>query len=254
MKNLNALLILLLVMAVNTGLQGQILPRIQNTNISLDNDRIIITYDLVDAKPGDKFEVWLRITGADGALIQGRKFSGDIGKNVEGGEGLVIYWNFEEDQITISNDISIQVMAEALNKTELSYLKALGMSAVLPGWGLAKMEDKKLYGLIAVAGYGSLAAGLAYTFNSKNTYQDYDECNVSIERDELYNKYTSQKDIGEIFCWSAAAIWVADIVWMSVKFGKPDNNSQASVFRRITLGCNYCPVSETPVFTMNIKF
>ena len=241
-------------MAVHPGLQGQTLASIRNTNISLDNDRIIITYDLVDAQPGEKFEVWLRISDASGVLIQGRRFSGDIGKNIKGGEGLVIYWNFEEDNIAISNEISIQVMAESLNKKALSYVKALALSTVVPGWGLAKIEDKKLYGLMGLAGYGTIAAGLVFTLNSKNTYKDYDNSNQIDERETLYNSYISKKNTGEIFGWSAAAIWAADIVWMSLRYGKPKDDPQASVSRRITLGCTVSPVSETPVLSMNIRF
>jgi len=168
-------------MTTVTGLRSQTLAKIQNTNISLDNDRIIITYDLDDAQPGEKFEVWLNITDASGVLIQGRRFSGDIGNNIEGGEGLVIYWNFEEDNVTLSDEISIQVMAESLYKKEISYIKALALSTVVPGWGLAKMEDKKLYGLIGLAGYGFIAAGLAKTphpvyeirFRNRMAYRRY---------------------------------------------------------------------------------
>jgi hypothetical protein len=241
-------------MAVHNGLRGQTLAKIQNTNISLDNDRIIITYDLAGTKPGEKFDVWLRITDANGVLIQGRNFSGDIGKKIYGGEGLVIYWNFAEDQITLSDEISIQVMAELLKTNELSYVKALALSTIVPGWGLAKTEDKKLYGLMGLAGYGSLAASLIYTFNSKNTYKDYDNSNLILERETLYNEYTSKKNMAEIFGWSAAAIWVADIVWMSVRFGQSRDNPQASVSRRISLGCTSCQAFETPVFSMNIRF
>jgi hypothetical protein len=241
-------------MAVHTGLRGQTLAKIQNTNISLDNDRLIITYDLADTKPWEKFEIWLRITGADGVLIQGRSFSGDIGKNIRGGEGLIIYWNYAEDQITLSDEISIQVMAERLNKKELSYATVLGMSIVFPGWGLANMESKKLYGLMGLAGYGSIAAGMIYTYNSKNTYKDYDNSNLTAERETLYSEYISKKNIGEICYWSAAAIWVADIVWMSVKFGKSKEDPGASASRRISLGCTYSMASETPEISMRIRF
>ena len=241
-------------MAAHTGLRGQTLAKIQNTNISLDNDRIIITYDLANAKPEEKFEIWLRITDADGVLIQGRSFSGDIGKNIKGGEGLVIYWNFAEDQVMLTDEISIQVMAESLIRKELSYAKALGLSIAFPGWGLARMEDKKLYGLMGLAGYGSIAAGLIYTFNSKNTYEDYGNSNLSAEREALYSDYISKKNIGEICYWSAAAIWVADIVWMSVKFGKSKDDTEASVSPRISLGFTYSMAYETPLFSMNIRF
>ena len=125
-------------MTTVTGLRSQTLAKIQNTNISLDNDRIIITYDLVDAQPGEKFEVWLNITDAGGVLIQGRRFSGDIGNNIEGGEGLVIYWNFEEDNVTLSDEISIQVMAESLYKKEISYIKALALSTGCARLGAGK--------------------------------------------------------------------------------------------------------------------
>jgi len=241
-------------MTTVTGLMSQTLAKIQNTNISLDNDRIIITYDLVDAKPGEKFEVWLNITDAGGVLIQGRRFSGDIGNNIEGGEGLVIYWNFEEDNVTLSDEISIQVLAESLYKKEISYIKALALSTVIPGWGLAKMEDKKLYGLIGLAGYGFIASGLVYTLNSKSTYEDYIDSNLITERETLYNDYVSKKNTGEILGWSAAAIWVADIVWMSLIYGNAKGDPQASLSRRITLGCTYCEISETPVFSVNIRF
>lgn len=254
MKYLYSIGCFITMLAINLGVHGQPVASIRNTDISLDNDRIIVTYDLVDAKPGEKFEVWLRITGADGVLIQGRSFSGDIGRNIEGGNGLVIYWNFEKDHITLSDEISIQVMAELLETKELTYIKALALSTVVPGWGLAKIEDRKLYTLIGLAGYGSVAAGLYYTFRSKSTYTEYGNSSEIIERNSLYNDYISQKNTGEIFGWSAAAIWVADIVWMSLRFGRAKDNPQAFISRRIHLGYSYCPASGTPLVSMHINF
>jgi hypothetical protein len=254
MKGLQTLIYLSLGWAILSDLSAQTTAKIQNTNISLDNDRIIITYDLTGNKPGEKFEVWLRITDADGVLIQGRNFSGDIGKNIEGGEGLVIYWDFEKDQIAISNEISIQVIAEALTKQDISYVKALALSAVLPGWGLARKEDKKLYSLAGIAGYGSLALSFIYAFNSKDIYKDYSNSDLIAERDSYYNDYISHKNMAEIFGWSAAAIWLADIVWMTVKYGQSDKNDHAAASGRISLGCNYCLLSEAPVFSMKIRF
>jgi len=254
MKGLLTLLCLSFGLAILSDLSAQTMAKIQNTNISLDNDRIIITYDLIGTKTGEKFEVWLRITDADGVLIQGRNFSGDIGKNIDGGEGLVIYWDFEKDQITISDEISIQVMEEVLTKQDISYIKALALSTVLPGWGLARKEDKKLYSLTGIAGYGSLALSFVYLYNSKDIYKDYSNSDLIAERDSYYNDYISHKNMAEIFGWSAAAIWLADIVWMTVKYGHSDNNDHAAASRRISLGCTYSLLSEAPAFSMKIRF
>lgn len=230
------------------------MAKIQNTNISLDNDRIIITYDLVGPEPGEKFEVWLRITDANGVLIQGRNFSGDIGKNIEGGEGLVIYWDFEKDQITISEEISIQVMAEVSEKQSISYIKVLLLSTVLPGLGLAKIEDKKIYSLAGIAGYGSLAFSLGYMFNSKDLYQDYSNSNLISERESYYNDYINHRNMAEIFGWSAAAIWLADYVWMTIKYGQSDKHDYGSVSHRISLNYSYCVSSGAPVISMKVRF
>jgi hypothetical protein len=254
MKRLQHLTYALVMLVFAINLRGQTIAKIQNTNISLDYDRIIITYDLVDAKPGERFEVWLRISDAEGQLIQGQNFSGDIGKNIEGGEGLVIYWNFEQDHITISEEINIQVMAEAQNKQELSYAEALALSTVVPGWGLAKMEKKRLYCLTGLAGYGSLALSLVYAFSSKELYDDYSNSNQISERASLYNDYIRQKNRAEVFGWSAATIWLADIIWMTVRYGKSRNYKSPSASTNVSLGCTYYMASGTPVFSMNIKF
>ena len=254
MRNLQTLICLPLLFFIMSDLNAQTLAKIQNTNISLDNDRIIVTYDLVGTEPGENFNIWLRITDDNGVLIQGRNFSGDIGKNIKGGEGLVIYWDFEKDRITLSDGVSIQVMAEAIKKPPPSYAKALVLSTVLPGWGLAKVKENRLYGLMGVAGYGSLALSMGYLFNSKELYQDYSNSSLIAERDEQYNNYVSHKNMAEIFGWSAAAIWVADIVWMTVKYGQSDNKVHHAASRGISLGCHYCMLSEAPVLTMKISF
>ena len=254
MKLLQNFPYVLLMLALTINLRGQTLAKIQNTNISLDNDRIIITYDLVDTKPGEKFEVWLRITDAEGSLIQGRRFSGDIGKNVEGGEGLVIYWNFEQDQITITDEFNIQVMAEALKEQKISYVKALALSTVVPGWGLAKIKNKPLYSLTGLAAYGSLAVSLIYTFNSRQLYEDYGNSNQIIERESLYNDYVGKKNMAEIFGWSAATIWLADIVWMTVKYSQSKNSTSPSASGNVSVGCTYHMASGTPVFSMKFRF
>jgi hypothetical protein len=252
MKPEKSIYIAFLLITIN--IQGQTTAKIQNTNISLDNERIIITYDLVDAMPGEKFNVWLKTTDSKGELIQGRSYSGDIGKNIEGGKGLVIYWYYEQDRIELSDEISIQVMAEAIESKKIPYIKALVLSSVYPGWGLAKIEKKSWYGVTGLAGYGALAAGLVYTYNASSSYKDYDKSNSVEERDVLYSDYIRKKNISEGFYWGAAALWIADIAWMTIRFNKPGYKDVACSSWNITFSYNYSIALKTPALSLNFKF
>ena len=80
---------------------------IQNTRLSLKNDKLIITYDL----KSDKSEnVYVNITSNDGTKIDAKALYGAIGEDISGGEEQKIIWDMAEDNMDLGGkEIQVEV-------------------------------------------------------------------------------------------------------------------------------------------------
>ena len=234
---------------------SQTMARIENTMLEIDEGRLIITYDLVYTGHDERFNVWINITKTSGEVINAGNISGHIGKNIAGGKGLTIVWNYEDDNIGYEGEVDVQVMAEPIVVSTLKIEKVLLKSAVLPGWGLYDIEKSSPYFLFGVAGYGSIAAALIYNSKSDKSYADYLDSNEIIERESLFDDYTRQVGTSRIFGITAAAIWIVDFGWATIKYlNKTDIVASAHNRINIHVGYDFYAFGNAPVLSVMYKF
>lgn len=236
------------------------------------DDKVIITYDFTAYKQDQKFKVWIEIKNSSGSKLNIKSISGDTGKNIAGGKNKQIIWDFLDDKILIDDEIGIEVKAKLIVNEEpeiieeelvinekpkktVSTGKVLLLSAVLPGMGITKVKQKKTYLILGVITYGT--AAMSYVFN-KGAYNNYTEYlnneTISTESD-FFKKSSSQKSMSNIFMYTAAATWSANIIWTLIAASK-NNNSTASLMKpsKINFTANINPYYKTPEIVFIYKF
>ncbi len=239
----------------NIDLLSQTSARIDNTNLEIDEGRLIVSFDLMNTKPNERFNVWIEIRKSSGEEIKAKNVSGHVGKNIVGGKGLYIIWNFESEGIDYEGNINVQVMAELVTAHNLKIERILIKSAVLPGWGIYDMEKLNPYLLIGVAGYGSLAAAFIYNSKSNNTYDKYsNEFDDPDKRQSLFDDSERQYNTAKIFGISAAAIWVLDIGWATMKYLNKTGKPTSEMNRNFRIGYDFYSYGSTPVLTFKYNF
>ena len=92
--------------------------RLSKPRLELEDNNLVISYDILNSKQTDKFRIWIEITDSIGQNINARSLSGDIGENVLGGNNKKITWNLKADNISLDIGIYVQVYAEILTSDE----------------------------------------------------------------------------------------------------------------------------------------
>lgn len=156
------------------NVQSQSGARVENINFYAEGSKLIITYDIVKAKAGETFDVWIKIVTASGKEINPMALSGNIGSGNTGGTGKKISWNVEADNIVLDEEFSVEVFARAEKKDEKK---------------VEKMEP-----VVKIITTGSLTAKDVFT-PEKNTFYwlgiDYSHVRVNCEMEptEIKNQY-----------------------------------------------------------------
>jgi len=246
------LILLQVISSINSFAQTS--ARIENTGLEIDNGRLIISYDLVNSKPNERFNVWIEISQSSGQEIKAKNISGHLGKNIVGGKGLNIIWNFESEGVDFEGNVNVKVLAELVTVHNLKIERILIKSAVFPGWGLYDLEKVYPYLLIGAAGYGSLVAALIYNNKSNITYDKYLGANTIRERESLYDDFTKQEDAIKIFGISAAAIWILDIGWATMKYLNKTGKISSELNPHFRIGYDFYRYGSTPVLTFKYNF
>lgn len=239
---------------------GQTKARILNIDFNLVGEDIVITYEIDNYAPGEKFDITIEVITESGKKLDARSLTGDIGRNISGGKNKTVTWDFKNDNIKLTEGIYVEVIAESLlviEKPKPSGKKSLGgafaKSVVFPGWGNSSISGGP-YWLFGLAGYGCIAGSVMFNNQSYQSLQDYRVSHDIDERDQLFSDAESKNQLSTILMAGAAAIWVTDITILLIKSNNPQNLSykQKEVVPR--LGYNIDPISKSPVMTLKITF
>ncbi|MEZ5195871.1 MAG: hypothetical protein R2764_05600 [Bacteroidales bacterium] len=248
--------------------------RVENIDFYAVGSNLTITYEIAKAKAGEYFEVWVKITTDSGKEIVPIAMTGDVGKNVTGGENKRIIWDIEADNATIDEEISVEVFAKSMGipktieeptttkddynvkdepkaKGNVSVGKALILSAVLPGLGNRYVKGKGAPWLIGVAGYGMIAGSILMNNSAYNAYEDYKVETDATQRSDFYDSAKSKKSISTVLAGTAIAIWVADLVWTGIQAGSANKKGGLS---KVSLNYHYEPMIGKPMIGLNYKF
>ncbi len=268
--NISTLLVLLLVFFFLTNyiVNAQSAAKIENIKFDAEGAKLVITYDIMKSKEGETFEIWVKIKTAAGREIVPNTVYGDVKKGVSGGTNKRVVWDVEADNVDLSEEFSVEVYGRTDTKTttatdELSKEKpvkvksegvgigkALILSAVLPGLGNRAVKGSGAQWLIGVGGYGCIIGSIVLNRSAYNAYEDYKLADVPSDRDDYFSKAENNNKISKILIGSAAAIWIADLVWTGLQAGNAKKSSKSPV----SLNYYYDPYLNEPMFGLNYRF
>jgi len=238
MKQIVIILALLFFSASATFSQA----RIGNTKSKLVGKTLVINYDILNAQPTHLFKIWVEITTKSGVNISAKSLSGDVGNAVTGGLGKQIVWDIESDKIIVNESFLVKVFGKpngmvdekivnkeiknserpvinstpAVETVNLKYIgtgKAVLMSAVFPGWGLAKTDPGKPYWLLGIAAYGSLAGSYYMNMEAVSNYDSYLLTMEQTERAKLVSQWEKQNKLSKNLGYASAGIWAVNLIW-----------------------------------------
>jgi hypothetical protein len=273
---------------------GQLTAKISQPQLALINDNLVIKYNILDATPKDKFNIWLEITDSTGAEINAFAFTGDIGDSVKGGLNKEIIWNLSADNILLNSNINIEIIGKKivipeivteevhlseipsdLSKkedieakkeihnpieepipaiTKVKVGKHLLQSAIIPGWGLTKLSKGKPYWLIGVAGAGGIATSIYFNNQAYSNYNKYLDSYDEGKIDTYFNNAKTQDNISKAFALTAVAIWVTDLVIVNIKAASMNKSYRRGRLSDISISSGINSNTEIPILSLHFNF
>jgi|SRR6056297_1376763 len=215
------LLILILILSFFKCI-GQDKIRIEEPTLNYFDQKLFIIYDLSNKKY--EYNISVEIVNSSGNKMSANALSGDLGTDIEAGNGKTIIWNLNQDQIFLDEEISVRIVAHVSPK---KYNKGLlfMQSAVWPGWGQTKLKNGKPFWLIGFAGVACIAGSYAYNQKSLDSYDQYAAAISFQDSEKYYDQAISQDNASKIFAYSAIGIWAINLVWVAVMPNSLEINS-----------------------------
>ncbi|MCD4735597.1 MAG: hypothetical protein K8R53_06105 [Bacteroidales bacterium] len=239
---------------------GQTEAKIINIDFNLVGENIVITYDIVNYVPGEKFDITIEVITESEKKLDARSLTGDVGRNITGGNNKTVTWDFKNDNIKLTEGVYVEIIAESLmviEKPKPPEKKSLGgaffKSLIFPGWGNSSISGGP-YWLFGFAGYGCVAGSVWCNMQSYQSLEDYKISSDIDERNQLFSDAESQDQLSTIFLAGAAAIWLTDITILLIKGNKPRNLTYKQNEAGPTIGYAIDPISKSPVMTLRITF
>lgn len=243
---IGGLVTLMLILSVPAYTQP--VTMITRPRLEMQQDRLIISYDIRNFSDADEFRIWLEITNVSGSALNAGSVSGDIGQGIHGGDNKQIIWDIGHDGLELNEEIFVEVYAEKTSTppvdeqgppaeetdmpaesgsstTEKTITKTnmVLSSVILPGLGQSKVKKRRTALIMGIAGYGCVLGSFSMNRQAIATYDDYKLSLDPDERNSLYEKSVNLDKGSEVMANVAAAIWLANIVWVMLM---PDPSKQ----------------------------
>jgi len=229
--------------------------KIQNVDFELVNDQLVITYNLVNTKPREKFNISVNIFTVAGKEIDAQAFSGDVNSDVSGGFKKKIIWDIQKDIAYLEDEIIVRVLAELQNPKIIgptSKGTALLLSTLYPGWGSSKITQKKAHALKGLLAYGCVAGAVLYDYKAYDNYEKYKNTFDIEESDKLFEDAEDQRLISEVFLYSAVAVW--SLEYLNILLAKNRTRTTAGLNNNISIDYTYNKIVNTPMVSLKINF
>jgi hypothetical protein len=294
LNSIRKFLLNILLYSVFFNTTGQLTAKISQPQLALINDSLIIKYNILDATPKDKFNIWLEITDDTGVKINAFTFTGDIGDSVKGGLNKEIIWDLSADNIILNNNINVEIIAKKIvvpeigseevhlseipsdlskkenieEKKEIRKVieepivtapkvkvgKHLLQSAILPGWGLTKLSKGKPYWLIGVAGAGCIASSIYFNNQAYLNYNKYLDSYDEEKIDTYFNNAKTQDNISKAFALTAVAIWVTDLAIVNIKATSMNKSYRRNRLNDISISSGINLNTEIAMLSLHFNF
>ena len=93
---------------------SQIPVAISNPGIQLNGGTIQVSYDILNSKISDKYNIRLVISQANGDIIDATSLLGDVGQDISGGSGKTISWDLLADSVFLNAFINFTIYAKLI--------------------------------------------------------------------------------------------------------------------------------------------
>ena len=285
MKNI-CTIVFFLGIAINVMAQQDV--NISKPHLELQDNNIVISYNILNSTQKERFKIWIEATDSDGNTLNARVLSGHVGEDVPGGGSKQILWDYLSDNVSLEDGIYVQVLGEltslpAVAEEEVAEEKieekevteekpvvsqeqpktsqgismggAMLRSAAFPGWGLMVMNPKKPHWIKGIAGYGAIASAVVFNKMAVKNYDQYLDSNDSEQFNSYYDKALMQDNISEISAYVAIGIWVTDLIWTAVGYSGNKNNYQARRRNeKFSVGADIEPLHGAPMIAFRYSF
>lgn len=239
---------------------GYTQEEINNVDFRLVENKIEITYDLVNFQRGALYTIEVTIYDVSERVLETNYLSGDVGENIGGGKNKMVTWDFRKDGILDNLEIYVEVVATPMPVSldmiaaNMSMGEALIMSAAFPGWSNAKLNPGKAQWLKGALGYGSIVAAFLYNQKAASSFEDYRITLNPDRRESFYDQAKQERTISRIFGYTALGIWSIDLTKTVINHNKSRVNTYTHRIKNLKIGPQLQWPSADPVLSLRITF
>jgi len=256
--------LLLLIKFLSIGCIAQETFSITKPLLQVEGENLIINYDILNNKPGERYSISIEVTDSRGSVINARSLTGDIGNNIDGGKNKRIVWQFKKDNVNDEVNIYIKIIIKRYAERPLSEEIAgtgffstrsglIVQSIALPGLGLSKITNNPNW-IMGISGYGLVGSSVAFKSVSNSNYKNFENSSDPQLEDSYYTKYKNQKTISTICAIGAATIWVTDLILVSRASSRSKNLSKGGEKNKLFLVPQYYTVYDIPALGFKYVF
>lgn len=256
--------IFILIAFLPIGCLAQEMLTITKPLLEIQGENLIIKYDILNSKHGERYSISLDVTDSRGSVINAKSFSGDIGDNIDGGANKRIVWQFKKDNVKDEVNIYIKIILrryavrpQSGEITGPGFFATRGglivQSIALPGLGLSKITNNP-YWIMGVAGYGLIGSSIVFKSASNSNYSNFQNSSDPQEEDTYYTKYKNQKNFSTICAVGAATIWVTDLILVLRASSRSGNPSTGDQNHKLILVPDYLSIYNAPALTLKYVF
>lgn len=202
--------------------------KITNVDFTIRDEKILVVYSITDPSPGEKFTIDLKFINDKNEIIIPKSVSGDVGEKIKAvPAGKVIIWDITKDQVEITGNLKavVTIISSKSPKTRtpepITHYHGPSnviLSMMFPGFGGYFVDKNKTRSVLTTISVIGLAAyGITQKLNANKYYSDYKASTNLTEIDNIYNKANSANHKYYITTRIGAAIWIADIIWVTFK-------------------------------------
>jgi hypothetical protein len=259
----HTLFLALFILCSGGALFGQSKAMVQNVDFYAEGNDLVVKYDIVQAKSGETFEIWLKVITDSGKDYIPASVTGDVGRGVSGGPNKKVLWDVEADGVSLDEEFYVEVFARSemvpdekaqtykdrSEKRGISVGGALALSAVLPGLGRTVVNRGGAQWILGIVGYGCIAGAVALNSEAIAAYDNYKAATSGSDRDDFFQEAETYDVASKVLAGAAITIWVVDLI---------STGTQAARARRAQKGfsMNYGldPISGRPLVGFNYRF
>ena len=186
---------------------------ITNVSVQPKGDQVIISYDLNNSNASALFDIYVKLYNSKDEVIEATAFTGDYGKSISVGNNKKAIWQVKVDNISLSE--TVYAVVEAYPSFHVSVGKHLFKSAIMPGIGEYRLDNKKMHFFKGLMAYGAVAGSVALNLSALESYNNY--LNASSQGSNYFSMAQSQQLLSFTLAGTAAVIWSYSAVKTYVK-------------------------------------